>query len=150
MRITAVLLSVFLAGALRAQTVSPKTNLTERAAQILAAAASEKWPRFNGPTTFGVRPHTPFLQTLTATGNHPMTISVEKLSKNLRFDATTGIISGTLGAEGWYPFTAHASNSEGSYNVTASIFCGNRIAWLPPLGWNSYDAFGDSVREDEV
>ncbi|HEV2320651.1 MAG TPA: alpha-galactosidase, partial [Verrucomicrobiae bacterium] len=36
-------------------------------------------PRINGPDIFGVRPRHPFLYHIPATGNRPMTFSVENL-----------------------------------------------------------------------
>ena len=44
-------------------------------------------PHINGPTIFGVRPDAPFLYTIPATGDRPMTFSVENLPDGLSLDS---------------------------------------------------------------
>ena len=46
---------------MRAQDISPNTNLTAREEQIIAAAKADAAPRFNGARIVGIRPGTPFL-----------------------------------------------------------------------------------------
>jgi len=57
-------------------------------------------PRINGPRVFGVRPGSPFLFTIPATGDRPMTFGAEGLPEVLTLDAETGRISGVLAAAG--------------------------------------------------
>src|SRR5262245_55365721 len=135
---------------LRAEIGPPATPLTERQKQIIAAAARDTTPRFNGAMIVGVRPRTPFLLALSATGTRPITFSTDRLPRGLRFDATNGIIFGTLAVAREYPFKVRAKNSAGTAETELSIVCGDDLALTPPMGWNSYDAFGDSVNEDEV
>ncbi len=51
-------------------------------------------PRINGARVFGVRPGSPFLFTIPATGDRPMTFGVEGLPEGLTLDAATGQITG--------------------------------------------------------
>ena len=129
---------------------SPNLNLSPREQQIVAAAKTAAAPQFNGASVIGVRPKTPVLYALTVSGARPLAFSVKKLPAGLALDARTGIITGTLAAKGEFTFTASAKNSAGKAVAKINIICGDTLALTPPLGWNSYDAFGDNVVESEV
>ena len=138
------------AGGLCAQSVSPNTNLTAREEQIIAAAKAEAAPRFNGARIVGIRPGTPFLYSLAVTGERPVTFSANKLPDGLSLDSKTGIITGSLNRAGEYTVKVAAKNSAGKAKTEIKILCGDTLALTPPMGWNSYDAFGDNVVESEV
>ena len=138
------------AGFLRAEVVSPNTNLTAREEQIIAAARAATAPRFNGAPCVGIRLGTPLVYSLSVSGERPMTFSAKKLPRGLALDARTGIVSGSLNEPGEYEFTAAAKNSTGEVSAEIRIVCGDKLALTPPMGWNSYDAFGDSVTEAET
>ena len=59
----------------------------------------------------------------------------------------TGIISGTTPAAGSYPVAVTVSNGSGSATATYTIAASTSYALTPPMGWNSYDSFGASVKE---
>jgi hypothetical protein len=107
-------------------------------------------PAFNGARVVGIRPGTPFLYTVAATGQRPIRFSASKLPRSLKLDPETGIISGSLAKPGDYEFTCLAANALGNTRELMRIRCGEAIALTPPMGWNSYDAFGDAVTEAEV
>jgi alpha-galactosidase len=142
--------SLFAALPLPAQIVSPNTNLDAREEQIIAAAKADAAPQFNGARMVGIRPGSPFLYSLAVTGAQPMTFTVDRLPAGLKFDDATGIINGAIAKAGNYTIRARAKNSAGRADTEVRIVCGDKIALLPPMGWNSYDAFGDSVVESEV
>jgi hypothetical protein len=133
-----------------AQPASPNTNLSPREQQIVAAARTAAAPQFNGASVIGVRPNTPVIYALTVSGERPLAFAAKKLPAGLALDAKTGIITGTLAAKGEFAFTATAKNSAGKAVAKIKIICGDTLALTPPLGWNSYDAFGDNVVESEV
>ncbi len=133
-----------------AQPASPNLNLSPREQQIVAAAKTAAVPQFNGASVIGVRPNTPVIYALTVSGERPLAFSAKKLPAGLTLDAKTGIITGTLAAKGEFTFTASAKNSAGKAAAKIKIICGDTLALTPPLGWNSYDAFGDNVVESEV
>ncbi len=143
-----LLFSVALAAS--AQIESPNTNLTAREEQIVAAAKTGAAPEFNGAGIIGIYPGTPFLHSLAVTGARPVTFSAKKLPAGLTLDPNTGIITGVLKKEGKFTFTASAKNSAGKAKMEINIVCGDTLALTPPMGWNSYDAFGDNVVESEV
>ncbi|HTQ49297.1 MAG TPA: putative Ig domain-containing protein [Candidatus Acidoferrales bacterium] len=138
------------AGCLCAQNILPDTKLTAREEQIIAAARADAVPRFNGTSVIGIRPGTPFLQSLAVTGVRPVTFSTKRLPAGLTLDLQTGIITGVLKDKGIFVFAVSAQNAVGQAAAKIKIICGDTLALTPPMGWNSYDAFGDSVRESEV
>ncbi|MGO8836224.1 MAG: putative Ig domain-containing protein [Limisphaerales bacterium] len=135
---------------LRAQGVSPNTNLTARQEQIIAAAKAGAAPQFNGASFVGIRPGTPFIYSLPVTGARPIAFSVKDLPNGLSLVSQTGIITGSLAKPGEYRVRVAAKNSAGKARMEIKIVCGDILALTPPMGWNSYDAFGDNVVETEV
>jgi alpha-galactosidase len=138
------------AGCLCAQTVASDTNLTVREQQIIAAARPGAAPRFNGAMVVGIHPGTPLVYSLAVSGARPLEFSAKKLPAGLSLDRNTGIITGSLKRAGEYTVKVAAKNAAGKAKAKIKIICGDTLALTPPLGWNSYDAFGDNVVESEV
>lgn len=107
-------------------------------------------PRINGARVFGVRPGSEFLYTIAATGVRPMTFAAEGLPKGLKLDPQTGRITGRVKAPGEYVVRLTATNSLGSCDRTLRIVVGDRIALTPPMGWNSWNCWGQSVTQERV
>jgi len=121
-------------------------------------------PRINGAEIFGVRPNAPFLYTIAATGQRPMTFSAENLPKGLSLDKSTGIIKGCISdntskvqknyqtniAIKEYKVKLTASNALGSYSRDLTIKVGAEICLTPPMGWSSWIATKKLVSQDKV
>jgi alpha-galactosidase len=107
-------------------------------------------PRINGAGVFGVRPGSPFLFMVPATGERPMNFSATGLPAGLRIDARTGRITGKLARAGSYNVTLRAKNARGEAQKKLRIVCGDRIALTPPMGWNSWNVFAQAVSADKV
>ncbi len=75
---------------------------------ILTPKASAT-PKINSATVFGVRPESPFLFRIPATGERPMTFSVKGLPKGLKLDSQTGIITGKLDKNGIFEVKLNGS-----------------------------------------
>jgi alpha-galactosidase len=116
---------------------------------VLTPEPSPK-PRINGARVFGVRPGAPFLFTVAATGERPMTFSANGLPAGLQLDPETGHITGTLARQGAYHVTLRAQNRLGTAKRSLKIVCGDLIALTPPMGWNSWNGFGCDVTEGNV
>ena len=116
---------------------------------ILTPAAPAT-PRINGANVFGVRPGSPFLFTIPATGDRPIKFSVKDLPTGLVLDANSGRITGTLKNKGEFTVTLGAKNSLGTAEKKFRIVCGDQIALTPPLGWNSWNCFAHAVSADRV
>jgi alpha-galactosidase len=107
-------------------------------------------PRINGPGIFGVRPDSPFLYRIPATGDRPMKFSVDDLPTGLQVDSATGQITGSLKDTGQYSVTLRAKNSLGTSEKKFRIVVGENIALTPPMGWNSWNCWGSRVDADKV
>ena len=107
-------------------------------------------PRINGPNIFAVRPGSPFLYTIPATGDRPVTFSVENLPKGLTVDAATGQITGSVKKKGEYAVVLHAQNAVGENQKKFRIVVGQKIALTPPMGWNSWNCWAESVDQKKV
>lgn len=119
------------------------------AAPILTPAAPAT-PRVNGPGVFGVRPGSPFLYAIPATGQRPMTFAVDGLPAGLALDAATGRITGSVASAGEYAVTLRAKNALGEAAKKFRIVVGERVALTPPMGWSSWNCWGDAVSQDLV
>src|ERR1035437_4903032 len=82
------------------------------AAEILTPPAPDT-PRINSAKTFGVRPGSPFLFTIPATGDRPMKFSADNLPRGLKLNAKTAQITGKLKTPGEFNVTLRAKNSLG-------------------------------------
>jgi alpha-galactosidase len=116
---------------------------------ILTPKPSPK-PKITGPRVFGVRPGNPFLFTVSATGDRPMTFSASRLPQGLFLDSKTGMINGSLKKKGEYTVTLRAKNRLGTADRKLKIVCGPQIGLTPALGWNSWNCFAGAVTAEKV
>jgi alpha-galactosidase len=123
--------------------------LPKVAPYILTPPASAT-PRINGADVFGVRPGSPFLFQIPATGERPMTFAADNLPDGLDLDTRTGRITGVLKEKGEFNLVLHAKNSRGAADKKFRIICGDQIALTPPMGWNSWNCFAGAVSEEKV
>ena len=151
-RIAGILLPLLLAelSLNAARFATPDTNLTARETQIIAAARPGLEPHFNGAQIVGVHPNTPLIFPLAVSGARPLEFSAKKLPGGIMLNPRTGVIVGALVRPGDYRIQIVVKNAAGKAKTEIKVVCGDTLALTPPMGWNSYDAFGDSVRESEV
>ncbi len=107
-------------------------------------------PRINGPGVFGVRPDSPFIYAIPATGQRPMTFTADGLPKGLALDSATGRITGGLAQAGEHVVTLRARNALGAAERKFRIVVGDRIALTPPMGWSSWNCWGGAVSQEKV
>ncbi|MEN5085551.1 NPCBM/NEW2 domain-containing protein [Sphingobacterium faecium] len=107
-------------------------------------------PRINTPPVYGVRPGSPFLFRIAATGVRPMRFSADGLPQGLTLDANTGIITGSIEERGTYEVELRAHNGKGNSAKQLRIVCGDQIALTPTMGWNSWNCFGHEVSAEKV
>jgi hypothetical protein len=153
MKLLHTILLLFLPAVLLGATGTPPDQpLTEREQQIIAAGTREARaaPRFNGALRVGVYPRTPLIYALAISGERPMTFEAKRMPEGLKLDPDTGVISGSLEQAGEYQIRAVARNGAGQAEGVITIVVGDTLALTPPLGWNSYDNFGDAVTEAET
>jgi len=109
-----------------------------------------KAPRINGASVFGVRPWSPFLYKIAATGEPPLAYSTEGLPEGLRLNPGNGMITGALSKKGEYTVKIKVANILGTAVRDFTIKCGDLISLTPPLGWNSWNVWGLSVSDKKV
>ncbi len=107
-------------------------------------------PRINGPSVFGARPGSPFLYTVPATGEQPLTFAAEHLPDGLALDAASGRITGSLAAAGEYAVVLKASNAKGAVTRPFRIVIGDKLALTPAMGWNSWNCWAEAVDQEKV
>jgi hypothetical protein len=116
----------------------------------IALPAGGSAPSINGPSEIGVFPGTPLLWKVPVSGDRPMTLSAEGTPEGVKFDPSSGIFSGKLDSPGSYAVRVTAQSARGVVHRTLHFVAGPKLCLTPPMGWNSYDAFGDNVVESEV
>lgn len=107
-------------------------------------------PHINPPTVVGVRPGTPLNWTPAVSGSRPVHCSATGLPKSLLCDPNTASITGVCSVPGTYHVALKVWNRFGKDTCTVAIVVGKNSALTPPMGWNSYDAYGDQVDETQV
>ena len=116
----------------------------------ISTTAPPATPRILGATVVASTPGSPFLHTISATGQAPLTFAATGLPDGLLIAASSGTISGTTPAAGSYPINLTVTNSSGSATGTLTLTSGSTLALTPPMGWNSYDSFIAAVTEADV
>ena len=115
---------------------------------VILTPESGPAPRINGARMVGVRPGSPFLFRIPATGVRPIDFAAENLPANLTLDPSTGIISGVVQERGQYSVLLKASNSLGSASRELKIICGDTLALTPHMGWNSWYVWENHVTDE--
>ncbi len=129
--------------------LSPAPLMAQATAEILTPKPPAE-PRINGPKIFGVRPGSPFLFTVPATGQRPVSFAAKGLPAGLKLDAATGRITGTLKERGTHEVVLSAKNSRGTTERPFRINVGDTIALTPPMGWNSWNCWGGQIDQKKT
>ncbi len=109
-----------------------------------------KTPRINSSGVFGATPGNPFLYTVAATGDRPVTFSAAHLPSGLSLDPETGIISGKVNRPGTYFADLKAKNDVGEADMKLRIVIGDTIALTPPMGWNGWNSWAKDIDRAKV
>ncbi len=107
-------------------------------------------PRINGAQATGVRPGSPFLYKIAATGQKPLQYAATGLPDGLTIDKSTGIITGKVNKAGDYKVNLTVSNALGKVSRELTIKVGDLLGVTPAMGWNSWNCWGLSVTADKV
>ena len=107
-------------------------------------------PQIHPPFVVGVRSVALFFWTVPVTGIRPLNFSAKGLPPGMSLNAATGTITGIIQKPGDYAVKLAVRNRFGRDTRTVHLRVGDAVALTPPLGWNSYDAYGDQVTEAQV
>ena len=152
---TLIAVSALVIAAIAAPAASAAQDVA-KAAPVAAAPAEPRLiltppppaePRINGARVFGVRPGSPFLFTIPATGERPIVFGVEGLPEGLVLDTATGQMTGSLAAPGTHLVTLTAANARGTASRPFKIVCGDTLALTPHMGWNSWYVWENHVTD---
>jgi len=128
----------------------PKLDVPPIEDAVILTPKPAPTPRINGARVFGVRPGSPFLFTIAASGERPMTFSADGLPSGLVLDFQTGQITGKLEKAGEYKLMLHAKNALGQASREFKIVCGSQIGLTPAMGWNSWNCFAGAVTAENI
>jgi alpha-galactosidase len=95
-------------------------------------------PRINGSKITGASVGKPFMFTIAATGERPLTFTAKNLPEGLTLNPETGIITGICNKNGTYSIPLTAANCAGICRDTLEIVIGGGLALTPHIGWNSW------------
>lgn len=125
------------------------TPAPEPPPQIASIHSSE--PQLNYPRITGATPGRPFLFRIPASGDAPLTFAAKHLPDGLALDSLTGIITGALKQPGSTVVDVTVRNAKGTTSGQITIVGGDhKLALTPPLGWNSWNAWGPLVDDGKV
>ncbi|WP_353332146.1 NPCBM/NEW2 domain-containing protein [Bacteroides sedimenti] len=134
-------------GNITPESVLPEKITTEK---YILTPKEKEIPKINSPKVFGVRPNSPFLYTVAATGKRPIAFTAYQLPDGLSIDKETGRITGLLKKRGTYNVVVRADNELGGDFRIVRIIVGDKICLTPPMGWNSWNCWGLSVNDQKV
>jgi alpha-galactosidase len=115
--------------------------------RIILTPKAGPGPRINGAKVFGVRPGSPFLFTIAATGERPMRYEVINLPEGLSCNSDNGQITGVIEKPGEYVTTIRITNKSGQSERQFRIVCGENLALTPHMGWNSWYVWENHVTD---
>lgn len=107
-------------------------------------------PRINSPRVFGVRPSSPILFKVAASGEKPLVYSARNLPENVTIDPATGVLEGSVAQKGDYDIEVEVSNARGKAVQHFVLKVGDKLSLTPPMGWNSWNCWGESVTQEKV
>lgn len=108
-------------------------------------------PLINAPRVVGGTPGRPFLFRIPCDGKPPITFAAEGLPPGLTVHTETGIITGRIEKTGIWTFDVHAQNARGECRQTTVLVAApHALALTPPLGWNSWNVWGDTVDDAKI
>ena len=119
-------------------------------APYLLTPAESSRPRINGAAVLGARPGSPIIYRIAASGAQPLRLTVSELPDGLTFDPREGVITGRVAAPGEFSIGIVAANTHGTVRRTLRLRVGDLVALTPPMGWNSWNAYGLAVDDGKV
>lgn len=137
-------------------------RITSQATSLIAQRATDEYlltpapglsPRINSPKLFGVRPGSPFLFQVAATGEKTgVTYSASGLPAGLAINSSTGSITGTISdlTKTSYDVDLQVTNYYGSANQKLRVQVGDDIQLTPAMGWNTWYNYSEALSEEGI
>ncbi len=108
-------------------------------------------PVMNYPRVVGGTPGRDFVFRVPVTGRGELRFTAENLPAGLSLDEHSGVLRGTVPPRGRHEVRVHIANASGECTETITIVAApNALAQTPPMGWNSWNAWGLSVDQKKA
>jgi alpha-galactosidase len=132
-------------------TVRPEPYVLPPDIPAIISMTTSAAPMIHGPRIVGATPGRPFLFRIPATGDGPLVFSARNLPAGVSLDSITGIISGSLVRTDSTVVVLTVRGAQGAATRRLTIVGGkDKLALTPPMGWNSWNAFGTTVDAEKV
>lgn len=129
---------------------APRTAPLPAGDTAIAQPYTALQPKLVGPAVVALRTGQPIVAYVRTIGAPAMLFAASGLPAGLRLDRATGQVSGTPLRSGACAAVLQVWNLYGKARRVVRFIVGDKIALTPPMGWNSYDSFGDDVTESEI
>lgn len=106
--------------------------------------------RYNGPARLGVRPGNEFCFSLPLTGCRSIELEEPQNAAGISFCPSRRTLSGTVGQAGIRNLRFRAEGPGGEIRFRVELVAGEEIALTPPMGWNSWYCFSESVGDAKI
>lgn len=107
-------------------------------------------PTIHSARRVGIRPGTELIHPIAATGLRPLRFDAVGLPDSLHVD-NEGILRGTApDTPGTYRIDVTVTNAAGSATDVIDLVVGSALALTPPMGWNSWNVFGEEVSAEVI
>ncbi len=123
---------------------------SRKAEYVILTPKETNQPKINTPLVYGVRPGSEIIYRVAAVGKKPIKYKIKGLPRGCSFDSEQGVIRGAIAKEGRYDFSVIAQNKYGNTEKALTIIVGATISLTPPMGWNSWNAFGIDVTARDI
>jgi alpha-galactosidase len=123
------------------------------APETMPAIASSRTsaPMLNYPTITGATPGKPFMFLVPASGDEALWFAARNLTAGLGLAPGTDLFTWALKAAGRTVVDLTVTNPKGRATGQLTIVGGDdALALTPPLGWNSWNAWGNTVTAERV
>jgi alpha-galactosidase len=142
---TLLIITIFIS----VQAIAQVNNVPDTGYYILTPKALPV-PKINSPANFGAREGKDFMYTLAVSGKRPIKLAAYNLPEGVKFDKTTGILTGNISRKGTYTIQVSASNNQGKASKKLNLIIGNRLALTPPMSWCSWYSYGRTVTQEKI
>ena len=127
---------------------TPQAAVKEKESEYILTPPAPDEPRISGPKVLGVRPGSPLLYRIPATGKGQLSFAAHNLPKGLALKKGERIIRGSIAKKGAYTIELVAENELGRDARELTIKVGDTLALTPHMGWNSWYIHYDRVSDE--
>ena len=131
--------------------VRPATTTLPPIAQAPTYVPDGPAPQVHGPRVVGFSPGHPFAYAIPVSGQAPLTFGATGLPPGITLDARTGLLHGTVASASRSIVTLTVRNAKGAATSELTLVCGDHDrALTPPMGWNAFGVYGDTVSDAQI